>query len=72
MQPSFSVRLILWKQAVNLIKQHPFFGVGPQHFAYYPNEWGAHPHNAVLLFATEWGLPVIHLINYKTKTFFLF
>ena len=50
-------RAALWKFTLDLIKKHPWLGVGPQNFSYFPNMYGSHPHNAVLLIAVEWGIP---------------
>ncbi len=50
-----SARIILWKQALNLWWEHPFIGVGPMHFAAYPNPIAAHPHNGFLQILSEWG-----------------
>lgn len=55
---TYHARTMLWQQSLTLIKAHPFMGVGPMHYAYYFNNYGAHPHNALLLIASEWGLPV--------------
>jgi putative inorganic carbon (hco3(-)) transporter len=55
-------RLTLWRQALAMIKEHPFFGVGPMHFAWYPNLIAAHPHNSILQLAAEWGLPATFLV----------
>ncbi len=49
-------RLYLWYQAIKLFMSHPLFGVGPLHYAYYPNQYAAHPHNSILLFLSEWGV----------------
>lgn len=49
-------RLDLWQQALTMIQNHPWFGVGPMHYAYYPNTIAAHPHNSILQLAAEWGL----------------
>lgn len=49
-------RLHLWQQALHLIVTHPLLGAGPMHYAYYPNKLAAHPHNSLLLLASEWGL----------------
>jgi putative inorganic carbon (hco3(-)) transporter len=54
---SLSLRDVLWRDAVNLAVQHPLLGTGPMHFAYYAAEVGAHPHNAVLQWLAEWGIP---------------
>lgn len=51
-------RLQLWELALNMIADNPWLGVGPMHYAYYPNTIAAHPHNALLQIAAEWGLPV--------------
>jgi putative inorganic carbon (hco3(-)) transporter len=55
-------RIGLWKQAVSMIQAHPWFGVGPMHYAWYPNTIAAHPHNSVLQLAAEWGLPATVLM----------
>ena len=61
MRDSTSDRLELWSQCLNLIQNHPVFGVGPMHFAWYSNT-NAHPHNSVLQIMAEWGLPAALLI----------
>jgi len=58
-------RLYLLKLSLNYIITHPWLGIGPMHFAYfpnpissyYPNPFYAHPHNSVLQYAAETGLP---------------
>lgn len=57
-------RLVLYKNALNLTLQHPLLGVGPMHFALSPSKmmkkytvFNAHPHNFLLLFLSEWGIP---------------
>jgi O-antigen ligase len=55
-------RLPLWQGAIKLIITHPFLGVGPLHYSYYPNPIAAHPHNSLLLIASEWGIPVLILV----------
>lgn len=59
---SLSLRDVLWRDAVNLAVQHPLLGTGPMHFAYYAAEVGAHPHNAVLQWLAEWGIPATLLL----------
>ena len=54
-------RIELWSQCINLIQNHPFFGVGPMHFAWNSNT-NAHPHNSVLQIMAEWGLAAALLI----------
>lgn len=55
-------RIGLWKQAVSMIQTHPWFGVGPMHYAWHPNAIAAHPHNSILQLAAEWGLPATVLM----------
>lgn len=47
----------LWALAWSQVKTHPLLGTGPMHFAAAHNKFGAHPHNAILQLAAEWGLP---------------
>jgi putative inorganic carbon (HCO3(-)) transporter len=56
---SLSGREILWSEAWHMIRSHPWLGVGPMNFAAIPNGVGAHPHNAALHIAAEWGLPAM-------------
>ena len=46
-------RLELWSSGINLIKTHPFFGVGLGNFA---DEVGITAHNSVVVCAAEIGL----------------
>lgn len=54
---TLSGREALWSLAWAQIQAHPWFGVGPMHLAAIRNDFGAHPHNAALQLAAEWGLP---------------
>lgn len=54
---SLSRREVLWETALVYAAQHPLLGVGPMHYAYWANEVAAHPHNAVLQWLAEWGVP---------------
>jgi O-antigen ligase len=60
-------RVALWKSAVQMIRDHPLFGVGPDNFLYayrgrylLPEAWQesslSHPHNVILDFAARLGL----------------
>lgn len=52
-----AARLYLWKLAWQDIVEHPWLGVGPMHYAHLKNLMAAHPHNSVLQWASEWGVP---------------
>ena len=56
-----SGRQFLWRRALELVAQHPWLGVGPQHFAHHSADMGtgAHPHDWILQVASEWGLPAL-------------
>lgn len=54
---SVDARFELWRLALEMARAHPWLGVGPGHFAYTLNPWGAHPHNFWLQLAAEWGVP---------------
>jgi O-antigen ligase len=60
-------RIALWRSALNMIREHPVLGVGPDNFLYayrgrhmLPEAWQepglSHPHNVVLDFAARLGL----------------
>lgn len=59
---SLSNRDILWTLSLDYIRSRPWLGIGPMHFAYYPNPVAAHPHNSILQLASEWGLPATFLL----------
>lgn len=68
---SLNIRLELWSKALKFISENPTLGIGPMHYAFHPAP-NAHPHNSVLLIASEYGLPflmcsVILLIIFITK-----
>lgn len=54
---SLSGREALWGAALEMILASPLFGYGPMHFAELAHPYGAHPHQAVLQWASEWGVP---------------
>jgi O-antigen ligase len=60
---SLSLRDILWNKALAFTASHPLFGVGPMHFAYHLSDIGAHPHNVVLQWLAEWGIPAAVLLT---------
>ena len=55
---SVGTRKLLWYEALRMALDHPLFGVGPMHFAYWYNGIAAHPHNFWLQLAAEWGFAV--------------
>jgi O-antigen ligase len=60
-----SGRLHLWDVALGMIAKHPVLGVGPMHYACgVTNGIAAHPHNALLQLAAEWGLPVVAMVAF--------
>ncbi len=54
---SLSGREVIWWQAWDMIRERPWLGFGPMHFADIPNPIAAHPHQAILQWASEWGVP---------------
>jgi len=61
-----SAREVLWEAAWASIVQHPWLGVGPMHFASLGNPVAAHPHQALLQLASEWGLPACAVVVVTT------
>jgi putative inorganic carbon (HCO3(-)) transporter len=54
---SLSGRGPIWWQAWGMIVERPWLGFGPMHFADIANDIAAHPHQAILQWACEWGVP---------------
>ncbi|MCS3416797.1 O-antigen ligase [Pseudomonas sp. BIGb0450] len=54
---SLSGRGPIWWQAWSMIVERPWLGFGPMHFADIANDIAAHPHQALLQWASEWGVP---------------
>lgn len=54
---SLSGRGPIWWQAWHMILERPWLGFGPMHFADITNDIAAHPHQAILQWASEWGVP---------------
>ena len=54
----YAWRLQRWTTCLEMVSAHPWLGAGPMHFAWAPFRIapGAHPHNAVLQWAAEWGV----------------
>jgi putative inorganic carbon (hco3(-)) transporter len=57
-----SSRIPLWLRAIEMMWASPWLGAGPAHFAHYGRDipYGAgSPHNWVLQFGSEWGMPAL-------------
>ncbi len=67
---SVASRRILWTLGVEAALQHPLFGIGPMHFAYFNNHEGAHPHNFWLQLARRMGHPAAMLLGCTAVVFF--
>ncbi|WP_256349515.1 O-antigen ligase family protein [Pseudomonas gingeri] len=52
----------LWQQALDMIRERPWLGFGPMHFSDIHNPIAAHPHQAILQWASEWGIPSTLLV----------
>lgn len=61
---SLSLRDVIWRQATEMISARPVLGFGPMHFADLPNPVAAHPHQAWLQWAAEWGVPSALLVTW--------
>nr|WP_246356480.1 O-antigen ligase family protein [Pseudomonas gingeri] len=59
---TLSARDVLWQQAWDMIRERPWLGFGPMHFADIHNPIAAHPHQAILQWASEWGVPSTLLV----------
>lgn len=57
-----SARELLWQHAWAKIVEFPWLGIGPMHFASLGDPVAAHPHQALLQIASEWGLPIFFII----------
>lgn len=61
---SLSLRDVLWTSALEFAAQHPWFGIGPMHYAHLLEvEVASHPHGAVLQWLAEWGVPAALLLT---------
>jgi len=73
-------RVFLWEKACHYIFNNPFLGIGPMHYALTDNpdlssiDSITHPHNSILQWGAEWGLPslilILLLITYTFKKWF--
>lgn len=51
-------RTELWQASLGLIADHPWLGIGPQHFPYHAEKLGS-PHNMALATMVELGIPAL-------------
>lgn len=61
---SLSGREPLWQQAIEMILAKPLLGFGPMHYSDIANRIAAHPHQAWLQWASEWGVPSALVITW--------
>ena len=64
---SLTARDVLWKLAIDATLQAPLLGIGPGEFARLGSFAGAHPHNWILQFACEWGLPALVAVLFGAR-----
>lgn len=57
LRTSLSGREHIWLWAWEMAQANPWLGVGPMHFSATYNPIAAHPHQVVLQWAAEWGVP---------------
>lgn len=57
LRTSLSGRDRIWLWAWEMAQANPWLGVGPMHFSAVYNPIAAHPHQVILQWAAEWGLP---------------
>lgn len=63
-----SCREVIWRLAARMIYERPLLGFGPMHFAdqvtWFECGMAAHPHQAWLQWASEWGVPSALLVSW--------
>ena len=59
---SVQARYYLWELAISYVREAPWVGIGPMHFAHRVNSEAAHPHNVYLQIAAEFGVPMLLLV----------
>lgn len=69
---SLSGREDLWRDAIVLILNHPLLGAGPMHFASEHHAGGAHPHQFLLQWFSEWGFVSGCLVLFLLSKFMVF
>lgn len=61
LRAGLSARDALWLSSWDMAIASPWLGVGPMHFSAHFNPIAAHPHQVVLQWLAEWGLPATTL-----------
>ncbi|MEX0731064.1 MAG: O-antigen ligase family protein [Aquisalimonadaceae bacterium] len=56
-------RVVLWTVSADLIRESPWFGIGPMQFATLQLPIAAHPHNLPIQIAVEWGIPAALILS---------
>jgi O-antigen ligase len=50
------MRIVIWSQCIEAIKESPFFGYGPEGYQFHPdNSYGIQPHNVIFQFLMSYG-----------------
>lgn len=62
LRTGLSVRDVLWKAAWAMSLSNVWLGAGPMHFAALHNDIAAHPHQMILQWMAEWGIPATMLV----------
>lgn len=55
-------RFWYWNRAIELIQENWLLGIGPMHHASFVDGGLSHPHNVLLQFGLEWGIPATLLL----------
>jgi len=63
-----SAREVIWKLALQMTLDNPWLGAGPMHFAAIQNSVAAHPHQMILQWSSEWGIPATLIALYLIGT----
>lgn len=61
LRADLSLRDVIWRHAWEMAISNPWLGVGPMHFSAEYNAVAAHPHQVILQWLSEWGLPATAL-----------
>lgn len=62
LRSGLSFREVLWRTAWSMSISNFWLGAGPMHFAASHNDIAAHPHQMILQWMAEWGIPATILV----------